>query len=67
VGIVARLVTAADRKAEEALALELLAMAKRARRRSGRVDVPDHPWERRPQPDPTVDIVAAARAELTKD
>jgi hypothetical protein len=56
-----------DPIAEELAAIELLAQARQARRRSPRVDVPDpyRPASRRPaEPQPVVDIVAAARAEL---
>jgi hypothetical protein len=55
--------------AEEAHAVELLGEAKRARRQAGRQPVADWPWQvpKRPIPQPVVDIVAAAKAELAKE
>jgi hypothetical protein len=61
--------TKPDPAAEERAAEQLLAQAKRARLRAGRQRVADWPSQtpKRPEPKPVVDIVAIARAELSKD
>lgn len=64
--------THAERRVEEALAIAQLAAQRGARLRAGRQVVHDWPWQvpKRPpslEPEPVVDIVALAKAELTRD